>query len=235
MAALKPAPGPQILHGKGQILSILARLQREHSLLAIGIVGSNREFCSAVLQIDRAQQIVTLDELHPARGHDLVAAGTELRVLARVTGVETRFQLRIASVGIEDGTYYYTAALPDEVLYYQFRQHVRVPVRLTLQTSCQLIDEQRRLDIHLTDLSAGGFGAYVRGQGEVTQGEILRFEIELDGVEPLIGEAQIRYSYRESVRKRLNFGAQFMELPPRERSRLARMVAAMQRELLRST
>lgn len=235
MAAPESALGPQVIENKGQIASILARLQRERSLLAVRVVGFSREFRSAVLGVDNRQRLVTIDELYPQRGHELVATGTELAVLSRTNGVETRFRLRVTSIGIEDGVYYYSTALPEELLYHQRRQFVRVPVRLTLQGRCRLSDEERALDIHLTDLSAGGFGAYVLRGGEVARGETLRFEIELEGIEPLTGEAQIRHTHHDKARRRLQFGARFMGLQPREQAHVERVVVALQRELLRST
>lgn len=235
MAALEPALGPQVMENHGQIVSILTRLRQERSLLTVSVAGSNREFRSAVLSVDPHQRLVTIDELYPERGHELVATGTELAILSRVDGVETRFRLRVASVGIDDGVYYYTTALPEEVLYNQRRQFVRVPVRLALQRHCRLYDDERTVAIQLTDLSAGGFGAYVLGGHEVTRSETLRFEIELDGIEPLTGEAQILHAHHDKVRKRLQFGARFMGLPPRERAHLERVVVALQRELLRFT
>lgn len=235
MVALDLPLGPQVIENHGQIVSILNRLQRERALLTVRVPGFNQEFRSAVLTVDGRQRIVTLDELHPERGHELVGVDTELRILSRTNGIETRFQLRVAAVGIENGVYYYTTALPDEILYHQRRQFVRVPVRLTLQRRCRLSDNERAIDIHLSDLSAGGFGAYVRDGAEIRRGETLRFEIELEGIEPLTGEVEIRHIHQDKAHRRLLMGTRFTGLQPRERSRIGRLVTALQRELLRST
>ena len=225
------------LTNPGQIASVLRRLQEERSLLTVRLDERRLEFRSALLKVDTTAGRLVLDELTPAKGHELVRAGTSLRIICAAHGVDTRFDTEVLQVGADNGIHFYVSTLPAEIYYHQRRRQVRVPVRRTLQEKVELHDPEtdETLRITLVDLSEGGIGGYVDRDAALAPGRAYRFRIKLRGEAEFQGEIQMCWEQEERVQKRRLFGAQFDRMEPRDRQRLTRLVVALQRELLRKT
>jgi c-di-GMP-binding flagellar brake protein YcgR len=228
--------GPQIVTNSGHISRILQRLLKDRSLLSITLPGERGEFRSAVLEVQpRGAAHIVLDELNPERGHRLVQPGSALRIYCRANGVETRFVATVRDVGVDNGIHYYRADFPEEVYYHQRRQFVRVPIRRGLQEKITLTAEEETSDVELSDISAGGVGGYVMGGPDLVRGRIYDFSICLTNGDEFSGQMEIRFARQDKIRRRQRFGAQFMGLKPTQRTKIDRLVAALQRELLRTT
>lgn len=221
----------------GQIAAVLRRLKEERSLLTVRLAQRRLECRSVLLGVDTAARRLVLDELNPVRGHELVSAGTPLRVICAAHGVETRFDTEVLELGTDNGIHFYVTRLPTEVYYHQRRRQVRVPVRRTLQETVEIHDPdtEQTQRATLVDLSEGGIGGYVARDAGLTPGRAYRFRIKLRGHDEFRGELELRWEQEEKVHRRRLFGAQFHRMEPRERQRLTRLVAALQRELLRKT
>lgn len=232
---MDPDDGPQLIHNHGHRTRLLKRLCESRALVNVRIAGLSGDYRSAVLAVDPARSRFQLDELHPERGHREVAPGRELRVVSFVEGVEMRFQATVEQVDVDGGIAYYELAYPDEIRYHQRRQHVRVPVRMALQQSAVLRDEERELTLRLLDLSAGGIGAHVVKGGEVRVGERWELDLRLRNEPALKTRVEIRFAQQDRVSHRQRLGARFLDLPAAETGRLQRLVLAIQRELMRHT
>jgi len=237
MAAEQPEyeQDPQTVRNHGQITAILNRLRKNRSALTVRVPGNKGDFTSALLRVDSDLGLLQLDELSPQRGHDLIRIGTPIRVLSSASGVETKFVLEVSGIHVEDGIYYYTAPFPYELYYHQRRQHVRVPVPVAEQREVTLRNDERRIQVQLTDLSAGGIGAYIMSGGEVQRGERFDLTMRLRNHPPIEADVEIRFTMQDKIRRRQRFGAQFMGMKPPERLRVERIAVALQRELLRRT
>lgn len=237
MANTAPYEEPEIIRNPGQKTGILRRLHESRNLLDIHLPERGVPFRSALLYVDPQSRRLTLDELKPRRGHDRIGIGTELRVVSRTLGVDTRFTVVVQEIGQADGIYYYVAGYPEEIVYNQRRRFVRVPVPLTRQQHCSLSGDEDTPDteIQLCDLSAGGIGAYVMNGPEPQAHQHYDCHIALHGGEPLDARVEIRYIEYDRQRRRYRFGAEFQDFTHAAHDRIQALVLSLQRELLRKT
>ncbi|MCS4502822.1 Flagellar brake protein YcgR [wastewater metagenome] len=237
MTNAAPYEEPEIIRNPGQKTGILRRLHESRNLLDVHLPERGTPFRSALLYVDPQSRRLTLDELKPRRGHDRIEIGTELRVVSRTLGVDTRFTVTVQEIGLADGIYYYVAGYPEEIVYNQRRRFVRVPVPLTRQQHCTLSggEDAPDTDIQLCDLSAGGIGAYVIKGPEPEPHNQYDCHIALHDSQPLDARVEIRYLEYDRQRKRYRFGAEFQDFTHADRDRLQGLVLSLQRELLRKT
>lgn len=227
---------PRVLTNGGQIAAILKRLVRERAPLTVRIPGERGDYRSALLKVDTRRGRLQLDELAPARGHERVTAGAELRVITRASGVETRFSTTVLSVDASDGIAYYLTGLPEELYYHQRRDHVRVPVPLMNQHDATFHgDGDRTVTLSLVDVSAQGLGAFVESGGDVARGDVLDCRIELRDEDAIACRVEVCYAQTDRVRRKQRVGVRFLDLDPAQRRRLERLLGRLQREQLRHT
>lgn len=222
----------QRLTSPAQIAGILKRLHDERSLLSCSFPGGREIYNSAVLTVDPAAGVFTLDELNPRSGHDRIQPGTEIRVEGSLQGVDTRFVFKVGEVKLENGIYDYSSPLPEYLIYRQRRQYHRVPVRMTLHAVLNLDGEKKATTARLTDLSAGGVGGLVLEGGRLEAGSHHSCQIQLPGQPVLTIPIEIRFAQTDS-RGQQRFGAMFLEISPMDRRRIARTVMDLERELRR--
>lgn len=227
---------PQRISNPRQQARLLNQLRQQHCPLSVRIpaAGKNR-YTSAIVEVDAEHRRIHLDELNPAAGHQRMAVGTEIRVDTRAHGVETRFRTRVKSIGEADGICYYVVPFPEYITYHQRRAYHRVPVRLTLQSHATLRGDHDRFQVRLTDLSVGGFGGTAAQDAPLAPAKTYRCVLELHGAQPLTAEIEIRYVKRDTVYPHLRFGASFLGLDKRQRTRVEKLVMALERERIRST
>lgn len=236
MASVDLKTEPDVIRNTGQRTNILRRLHETRTLLDIHLPGRGAPFRSALLYVDSQHHLLNLDELHPRRGHERVEVGMPLRVVSRAGGVDTRFNVTVQDIAVADAIHYYVTGFPDEILYHQRRRFVRVPVPLTRQRHCVLTDDDdQETRIELSDLSAGGIGAYVRKDFEVESRAVYTAHLDIHGADPLISRVEIRFAEFDRQRKRQRFGAEFLDFTAADRDRLQALVLSLQRELLRKT
>lgn len=240
MTNAAPYEEPEIIRNPGQKTGILRRLHEARNLLDVHLPERGTPFRSALLYVDPQSRRLTLDELKPRRGHERVEVGTELRVVSRTLGVDTRFTVVVQEIGLADEIYYYVADYPEEIVYNQRRRFVRVPVPLTRQQHCVLSsgeeeDDAPETEVQLCDLSAGGIGAYVVKGPEPEPHGVYTCTITLKGNRPLEAKVEIRYLEYDRQRRRYRFGAEFQSFKNADRDRVHALVLSLQRELLRKT
>lgn len=216
-----------------QIATVLKRLHEEHALLTVSFPGDNKIYNTAILGVDAAEGQVLLDELNPVDGHQRVQTGSRLQLQGSVAGIETRFNVVVSAIDIEQNIYLYRAPLPDYVIYRQRRDSVRVPIKLSLDASVTLSSAGKRAKARLADLSAGGFGAVVVDGDRLAVGERYQCRINLPGQAAIVAEAEIRFALDEAGQQR-RLGARLLALPLQEKRRIERLVMQLQRELRRN-
>ncbi|WP_435104243.1 flagellar brake protein [Arhodomonas sp. AD133] len=226
---------PDCIRNPGQLVSILRRLHESRTLLDVHLPGRGVPYRSAMLYVDADRRLITLDELRPERGHWRVEQGTELRIVSRTFGVDTRFTVTVEEIGLQGGIYYYVAPFPEEIIYHQRRRFVRVPVPAMRQSESWLEAGERRTQFELYDISAGGIGAYVLHGTEPETGKVYTCHVGLKDSEALEAEVEVRHCSYDRTRRRTRFGARFINFSDADRSGLQRLVLSLQRELLRKT
>jgi len=223
----------QQLRERAQVAGLLTRLLDHHTLLTVSMPGVDALYNTAVLAVDPAKARFQLDELNPREGHEMLRPGTTVTVEGRPRGILTRFDAKVLDVGIEHDIYYYDVQFPAEILYYQRREHHRVPVQLALHATISIAGRPVTARARLIDLSVSGIGAIAISGTGLSHGQEYVCTLELPERPHLIVPADIRFINTEKTVQQQRFGARFLHVPKHERRTLERFVAELQRDLLR--
>lgn len=220
----------EYITNRSQISSILRRLRQENPLLSVHFPGDNKLYNSSLLTVDAVAGALSLDELNPAAGHERVAPGTKLRVQGLLNGVDVRFTATVTTVDQDQGIYFYLVKLPEELLYRQRRDHLRVPLATSRDTVIELQSSGQVVKARISDISVAGFGAVIlEGEG-LASGQRFDCSFEL-GSKTINANVEIRFVVEDGHRRRL--GARFHNLSPSSQRHLERTVMQLQRELVR--
>lgn len=219
---------PQIITG------LLRRVAEQRALLRVTVPGARGSYNSAILRLEPDQDLVVLDELNPRQGHDRLLEAGRLNASATIQGVETRFSAALEEVGDSAGIAWYRIRFPTEVLYVQRRVSFRVKVSMTAPLTA-VFDRPgcNSLRGRILDLSEGGMGVeFDKGAG-LRQGEILPCRMRLPDGQQFGCKLEVRHTSAVEDQGKLRIGGRFVELTPQRRKALARVVADLQRELIR--
>lgn len=218
---------PQVITG------LLRRILEQRALLRVTLPGVRGSFNSAILRLDPEQDLLLLDELNPQRGHDRLLEVRSLTAGAQVQGVETRFSGAIEEVGSKNGIAFYRLAFPKEVLYLQRRTSFRVKVGMATPIAA-VFDraDGRQMRGRITDLSEGGLGVEFTQHVTLQPGEIMPCQMRLPDGQQLGFRLEIRHA-ADGDASNIRAGGKFVELHPQRRKVLARLVANLQRDLIR--
>lgn len=218
-----------------QIVTLLRRASEGRELLTVFLRDSTRPYNSAVLEVDTDQGYLLLDELNPLDGHQRLAAGSHLRASCRIRGVELSFRTTVSEISGESGVAYYRVPMPEELHYQQRREHYRVEVGRGLVIPIYLILEpDGKVDGQLCDLSAGGLHMRLETTTLLKRGQrIDRCTIPLPKGDEFRTALEVRYARFEDNAKWLRVGARFLDLSRAQRNRIQRVVAQIERELIR--
>ena len=218
-----------------RVLRMLQDLHENRALLSARFEGEETWYNTTLLRVEGDNRRVYLDELSPDDGHIRVQPGVSLNVLGVLGGVPTRFTLRIAEVGTQDGIAFYQATLPSILEYQQRRAYFRAYVGRGLHLNVHLVDpEQTRLSGRLFDLSLGGFAALLPPDSPLAPlDSVLVESLELPEAEPVSCVADVRYVQQEYTQPLVRVGFQFIELASRVEQSLLRAILHLEREQIR--
>lgn len=218
-----------------QVIALLRRLRDTHTLLTVAIPGSERQFNSMVLDVNAEQGYLLLDELNNPQGHQLLAETGRLRAHGRCQGVQLNFACTVKVARARDGGIVYQAPLPEYIVYLQRRAAFRVPVGLGLGMELHLpVPDAGVVHAQPCDISIMGVGARTDDPG-VLEPELVLPDctLHLPDHELINLTLEIRYVQPDTHPDQYRFGARFVELEPRQKTQLRRVVTHMEREMLR--
>lgn len=219
---------PQIIAG------LLRRIMEQRALLRVTVPGVRGSFNSAILRMDPEQDLLILDELNPRRGHERLLEVRTLQAGAQVQGVETRFSGAIEEAADANGIAYYRLRFPREVLYIQRRTSFRVKVGMTTPIAAVFDrNDGRQLRGRIIDLSEGGMGVEFSQHVTLQPGEIVPCQMRLPDGQHLGCKLEIRHTSGAKEQNLMRIGGRFVELHPQRRKVLARLVANLQRDMIR--
>ncbi len=228
MAQGDPIRDPQI------IASLLRRIADQRVLLRVTVPGFRSSYNSAILRIDPQQDFLILDELNPRQGHERLIEVRRLNASAAVQGVETRFSADLAEIGDSAGIAYYRLPFPKQVLYVQRRTSFRVKVSMTAPIAAIFEHgEGPSLRGRILDLSEGGIGVEFSQFVTLRPGEIVPCQMRLPDGRQVGCKLEVRHCSATQDPARVRIGGRFVELQPQRRKALSRLVADLQRELIR--
>lgn len=222
------------LKGKTYIHTLLQSLVRRRVLVSIYLPGSDQQYISTVLSVDTTSETLLLDELFPLSGHPLLEKAGQLRLFAHLGGAALGFSTTLAGVEQEEGLYFFRLSLPESVNYLQRREGHRVTV-LRLGIHAELYDHNGKVHKSmLHDISTGGIGLAV-GQGEAGafhKSGVYRCTLHLPGEEPFQCKLDVT-SKRRSAEGATLVGGSYVGLDSRSEHAMRRVVAELERRLLR--
>ncbi|MDP1698478.1 MAG: flagellar brake protein [Xanthomonadaceae bacterium] len=217
-----------------QIRSLINHMIRGKVPITVMLPEREGFFSSLLLDSDREDGSLLADELFPARGHQAVEPGMEIRVLGNLDGIEVRFRSRVIKIHAAPPAASYSLAMPTAMDYKQRRNAFRVPVSPASAIPVHLRAEGFNAKGTLTDISHNGLRVAMRNASSLPMGTELLCEIELPN-EPISAKAEARHS--EPDRRGLGVvyvGFRFLELNREHQRTINRFTANLQRDQLRA-
>lgn len=228
--------GPAMISDRFQIAALMSRLVRERVPITVMLPEHEGFYSSVLLDSDREQRSIVADELFPARGHALLGAGMEVRVITHLDGIELRFRTRVESVQHDSGGASYRLTMPNAADYHQRRNAFRVPVSPALAVAVLARDESGAVAMRgtLADISHAGMRVAAQTSIVLASGLRLACEVALPGrtIEAL---AELRHSESDRRVQRITyFGFRFAEIETDAQRAINHFTASLQRDQLRS-
>lgn len=228
----------EVITSPHHIEALIQRTVSERLFVTVRLPGLDTDYNSTILEVDHDRGEFLLDELYPEDGHRRLQQLWELRLYARLDGAQLSLTSTVRGLGEEGGLTYYRVRIPERVNYYQRRRFHRVDADRIIDVEVRLDDGAegvpRRGRLH--DLSEGGISLWL----EPEVAETLRLpwkvpycEVRFPGDEPLACAIEVRNVRYVEARGECIAGGRFLFDDPRMRQRVARLVAALERRLLR--
>ncbi|WJK08531.1 flagellar brake protein [Pseudomonas fluorescens] len=232
-----PQP-PKVLTTPLEISSNLRQLQESHDPLIITFHERSQRFQSYLIEVDRENGSIKLDEMIPRDGERFLEAGEPFKVEGFHDGVRIAWECTgTLSIKDSDGDRFYTGALPTEVVYHQRRNAFRAALKLTDLVSVVLGGEKLKapLDGKLLDISATG--CKLRFEGDITDRLQLGQVYDRLIAAPLFGNqpvsVELRYLHFEEKLNITFAGLRFHNISGPAARNVERFVYQLQREARR--
>lgn len=227
-------PQGELIRDWQLVAALLRRLVEQRALLSVSLPGFPGSYNSAILRLEPAQDFVILDELNPRKGHERLLETGRLQVSAQVHGVEIRFSAEVREFADSDGIAYYRLPFPRELLYLQRRQSFRVRVGMaTPMTAVFELTGGRTVRARVLDVCEGGLGVEIAQHSTLRPGDTLTCRLRLPDGQRLTCKLEVRHVLQPGDQNLARVGARFLEITPQRRKILARLVADLQRTLIR--
>lgn len=232
-----PQP-PKVLTTPLEIAGNLRMLQESHDPLIITFHERTQRFQSYVVDVDRENNSIALDEMIPRDGERFLLAGEPFRIEGFHEGVRIAWESN-GPLTIDDsnGTRCYRGTLPDEVVYHQRRNAFRAALKLAQLVSIELGGEKLKVPLagKLLDISATG--CKLRFDGDISNGLQLgqvydRFIAALP-FGSMTTPVELRYLHHEEKIDTTFAGVRFHNMSGLVQRQVERFVYQLQREARR--
>ncbi len=216
------------------VASLLRRVKEQRALLTVTVPEVPGSFNSAILELDPDSGRLVIDELKPKSGHERLLQAGRLVARARVRGVEIRFSAALEEAGNESGVAFYRLRWPDAIDYLQKRSSFRIKVSMTSPLTVLLEgDGGERFEGRAIDLSEQGIRVEMDSYLSMQPGRQMPCQLNLPNGSHAACRLEIRHVRTLEATGNIQFGARLVDLPPAQRRDVARLVADIQRALIR--
>ncbi len=219
---------------RSEIISLLSRLSKHHTLLSITLADSTKIFGSMILEVNDEKRYLVLDELYPRNELKKSLLNNKLSIETQLDGIEIRFNVQVDAIAEKDEIEYYKVSYPAYVYHHQRRASYRVntsisnPVPIALSTEDDVL-----LHAELRNISLGGISARINSNNT----QILAVGDELptciihtpDG-KKIVGALEVSRIEEGTTSQSTRVGARFIHIAAADRHELARLVAKLDRE-----
>nr|WP_306218791.1 flagellar brake protein [Pseudomonas sp. Pse1] len=221
-----------------EIAGNLRMLQESHDPLIITFHERTQRFQSYVVDVDRENNSIALDEMIPRDGERFLLAGEPFRIEGFHEGVRIAWESNgPLTIDESNGTRCYRGTLPDEVVYHQRRNAFRAALKLAQLVSIELGGEKLKVPLagKLLDISATG--CKLRFDGDISNGLQLgqvydRFIAALP-FGSMTTPVELRYLHHEEKIDTTFAGVRFHNMSGLVQRQVERFVYQLQREARR--
>ncbi|TBU93926.1 pilus assembly protein PilZ [Pseudomonas dryadis] len=232
-----PQP-PKVLKAPVEIVANLRLLQQHHDPLIIMFHERNQRFRSYVIDVDREQNRLVLDEMIPSDGERYLQNGEAFRVESFHEGVRIAWECA-ASMQLSEfqGERCYIGGIPAEVHYHQRRNAFRATLKQSDQVRIELDGDKLRAPISglMLDISASGCKLRLPGNvvASLHPGQIYeRFSAQLP-FGKLETSVELRHAYHDEKLDITFVGLRFANMSGLVQRMVERFVYQLQREARR--
>lgn len=226
----------ELIRSRQQIIALLHQLRDSHNLLTVELPNCSEDFTSALIELDTRDDVLSLDELTPHDGHELLEQTGYCYVSTHLRGVFLGFCAELLKV-CEGGTVLYEIRLPDAIDYAQRRQHYRVEIPASANLPVLMITTDNvRISGLVRDISESGICALLNQSPDTLQSGALlpRCSIELPSHKKVMCGIELTYVEKRYKDRRVRIGGRFTDLRPADQRELQRLVAEFERARRRS-
>ena len=220
-----------------EIISLLNKIYSKHSLLTIMLDTTEAYFGSTILEINKEEHYLVIDELYPKEGHELIKDDTQISVNAHYAGAIVYFSGKIEAIGSNEDAAYYKITIPDEVDYHQRRNTYRVTTSLSEPIPVNLVTKDDVLvSAELRDVSLGGVCLRVKDLSHVSfqDGDhIPTCLIQVSKDRKILGSLNICRVEKIKNTGSLRIGAEFALLSKFDQRELEHLIATLDREIIK--
>lgn len=222
------------ISGEIYILTLLQRLVRERPLVSVFFPDTSEHYTSTVLSIEPQAGYFLMDQVFPVKGQHLLRQSEHFLLCADLNGAALGFTSSVLARVEEGGLVYYRASFPKSINYLQRREGHRVQVR-ALDIPVELLDRQGKpCKGRLHDISPSGVGIQLDHAGSFENKEIYRLGIYPPNEAPIHAELEVCCLRQEEDSDTPILGGVFASLDKRAENNLGRLVAELERRLLRA-
>jgi c-di-GMP-binding flagellar brake protein YcgR len=217
-----------IVADPAEIARTLGEVNRAHCLLHVAREGSANTHVSVLLEVDQEAAHVLIDELSTAA----VDAGTRLEVSTQLGGILIRFASTMREHARDRQGGYYRLDFPHHMQRVQRRAYHRVTVARDLGIRVVLAQDETTYEGEILDISVGGISLTLPGQPAWQDpGGPMQCTLHLQDGESM----SCLFEPRRSVMRgdSLALAGRFTEVGPREDHALHRLIAVLDRELVK--
>ena len=225
------APPPAL--ADTEVISDLVRLIREHHRIDLKVARTHRVYQSILLHVNYEDEVLVMDEPFPKDRESLVAGDT-IEVSAHGKDFALNFVTQVLNPVIINGMPGFKINLPDTIFNHQKRQDFRVSVSekdgLTLGIE---LNEEHFLNCRVVNLSFNGMRFSIEGDQSSFIKPSLTYEkcmLQFESGEEIPCTIFIKNVELVQASTLLTIvGAKFSKLDPRDKAKLDKFIAAIQR------
>lgn len=220
-----------------QIENALNKLQKQHTLFTAYINGKNHPCSSVLLETNREEQYLVIDEFCPKEINRKIAINDTVNISGSNAGVTINFSSKILAIAEQNDNPYYKIPFPQAIEYCQRRETHRVPVGITDPVKVVFVTEDNVL-LHgeLRDISIGGFSARLNHSiiEDFQPGDKLpKCILQMPKGSRIVSSVEIRRKFVNVGSGLPMMGVMFTNINKQDRRVLQQYIAKLERDLMK--
>ncbi|KJZ35726.1 flagellar brake protein [Pseudomonas sp. B21-040] len=232
-----PQP-PKVLSTPMEIAGNLRQLQESHDPLIITFHERNQRFQSYLVDVDRDNNMIALDEMVPRDGERYLLAGESFRIEGFHEGVRIAWESNgLLNIDESGNTRCYRGKLPDQVVYHQRRNAFRAALKLAQLVNVELSGEKLKSPVSGKLLDISATGCKLRFEGDITSrlqlGQVYERFVAALPFGSMTTPVELRYLHFEEKISTTFAGLRFHNMSGLEQRQVERFVYQLQREARR--